>query len=217
LLAFIEAFEHYFSTILTLKEHELESWKSDIRQDLALSLPLLVSLIPNLELLLGKQKDIKSGGAEESKNRLVFAFQSLIKFIATDKTPLIIFIDDAQWIDSASLLLLERLAGDDLCRYTQILVAYRKNEVIQGNRLFDYIIEIESNIGDSIIIDLLDLKPSVLTSLIDEGFQQRVKAPEVLAEYINSKTSGNPFFSLQLLSRLIEDGYIYLSESHYSV
>jgi predicted ATPase len=124
LFAFILAFDNFFLSILTKPPFVIENWQQQLGKQLGDNLSIVTALIPSLEHLMGKQPEPLYLGGEEGVNRLVFSFQALIKLIAMPQHPLVIFIDDLQWVDHASLILIDQIIRDQSNHYILILGAY---------------------------------------------------------------------------------------------
>ena len=217
LFAFTLAFDDFFSSILTKPPFVIESWQQQLTDKLDDNLGIVTALIPSLEHLVGKQSEPLFFGGEEGVNRLVFSFQTLVKLIATPQHPLVIFIDDLQWVDHASLILIEQLIKDQSSHYILMLGAYRENEVKQGHILFDFMSKLQAENVTYEHLQLDNLDSSAITQIIEDGFQKRINSPEILVSHLYKKTAGNPFFTIQFILMLIDKNLIQMSTDNHWV
>jgi len=212
LYAFIQAFDDFFGSLLTESEPIVASWRQKLAEGLADNTGVLTQLIPNLEYLLGAQPEPLYLGGDEGVNRLLTSFKSLILIFATPNQPLVLFIDDLQWVDLASQRLIEELFFNNTIPHTLLIGAYRDNAITAGHSLFDLVNSEQYSVEH---LYLKNLTISALTQLIEDGFQHRLKDSEKLAEHIYSKSAGNPFFALQIITKLIDDKFIYMESDNY--
>ncbi|MBD2189921.1 ATP-binding protein [Pseudanabaena mucicola] len=133
-LAIIQALQELIKQLLTESEESLNKWRSQIIEALGTHHRMMTQLIPSLEIIIGKQGedsiavDPRNLLANESQNLFNRVFQKLIHVFAKKEHPLVIFLDDLQWADQASLQLLEIL-GTTACQSLLLIGAYRDNEV----------------------------------------------------------------------------------------
>lgn len=208
--AFIQAFSDLINILLTSDESKIEFWKNQIQTAVGENGQVLVELIPNLEILLGKQETVLPLAPVEAQFRFQRVFKNFFNVIATSQHPLVLFLDDLQWADLASLALLESLMLSDL-KYLLIITAYRDNEVdgahpfmVMAKGLKEKEVKVKSLILRSLVLkDVAKLTAATLSS--------DIKQITPLAEILYSKTDGNPFFLNQLLYSLYSEGLIFFS------
>jgi len=133
--AITSAFNELCRYMLTEDNHIVEAWRKNITAALGNNGQVVIDIIPDLQLIIGKQPNVIALGAIETQNRFLVYLKEFIKIISSEQHPLIIFIDDLQWADSASLSLLESIMTDDEITHLLIIGAYRDNEVDKGHRL----------------------------------------------------------------------------------
>ena len=208
LYGFTKAFEDFFASILTQPESDMEKWRRKVAKYLGDNAGVVTQHIANLEHLLGVQPEPLYLAGVEGFNRLIFSFQSLIQSIASADHPLIIFIDDLQWVDDASLKLLEQIYRDNAAAYTLVIGAYRDNEVEEGQALLGFIQKACSRPESFQQITLDNLPQSATVRILEDGFRHRIKQAEQLAGYLHEKTAGNPFFTIQFITKLIDEGIV---------
>ncbi|HLV65659.1 MAG TPA: AAA family ATPase, partial [Polyangiaceae bacterium] len=167
---------------------------------------VMTELVPELELVLGPQPELVELGPTDAEHRFELTFSSFVATFARPDRPLVLFLDDLQWADAASLGLLENLLAASGLRYLLVIGAYREKEVTASHPLSLTLAELAKT-GvpiERIALEPLDLE--TVTRLLGDclgPFSGRV-AP--LARVIHEKTGGNPFFIGQFLGSLTRDG-----------
>ncbi|MEJ2692406.1 MAG: histidine kinase dimerization/phospho-acceptor domain-containing protein, partial [Candidatus Thiodiazotropha sp.] len=198
----MEAFKGFIDHLLTQSEEQLTAWRERILTSVGVIGRVLTDVIPNLELIIGPQPEIASLGAQEARNRFNYVFLEFFRALATSRHPLVVFLDDLQWIDAASLNLLQTIMNHSGISNTLVIGAYRDNEVDAFHPLSE---TIETLRGQGAEIDLLTLRklsePTV-NGLIAETLHQDRAKTKPLTHLIYSKTEGNPFFLFQTLMTL---------------
>jgi len=211
-LAWIQAFENFIDLLLTENEHTLSYWKSIILEALGDNGSVLTEVVPNLETVIGSQPAIPELGGQEAQNRFNYVIQNFIKAITNERHPIIIFIDDLQWADSASLNLLKTLVTDKENTHLLCVGAYRDNEVSTAHPLTSILAEIQNegrNLNE-ITVGNLDEK-ATLKLLSDTLHHIPDEKLETLNEIVLSKTQGNAFFIHQFLKHLYEEEWLYFA------
>lgn len=127
--AWIQALTGMVDFFLTEKEAQLVDWKTKILEAVGDNGKVLTDVIPNLELILGPQPGVPEIGSTEAQNRFNYVFQKLINVVAQKEHPLVVFLDDLQWADSASLSLVRTLMMDSESLHLLLIGGYRDNEV----------------------------------------------------------------------------------------
>ena len=90
---------------------------------------LITEIVPDLEMIIGRQPAVEIPQSKEAINRIMMVFENFLKVFSNRNTPLVMFLDDLQWADPASLRLLEFLYKDTKLKYLLIIAAYRDNEI----------------------------------------------------------------------------------------
>jgi len=206
--AFITAFTKLFQTILTESEESMARWKEKLIVALSGNAHLIIELIPELKLLIGVQPVPTELSSIEAHNRFVLTFQKMVDVFADTSHPLVIFIDDLQWADHASLDLLKALLLGQKKRAILCIGAYRNNEVLPGHPLLLLIELLEKSKIIHTEIELQALEANAIGDLIKETFNCSQKKAEELALVCAKKTLGNPFFLNAFLSSLYKFGKI---------
>ncbi|WP_437597959.1 AAA family ATPase [Sorangium sp. So ce590] len=199
------AFRELVRKILAEPSEALARWKSRLQLALGSNGQILVDLVPELEFLIGPQPSVPPLGPTESQNRFALVFQRFFRTVATRDHPLAVFLDDLQWIDPASLNLIEQIVSDPDRGYLLLLAAYRDNEVDAAHPLA---ITLERLREAGAAVSAIALQPLSLpdaTQLVADALGCGEEPIEPLAELVWSKTHGNPFFLNQFVGALDQE------------
>jgi predicted ATPase/GAF domain-containing protein/tRNA A-37 threonylcarbamoyl transferase component Bud32 len=208
----IQAFQSLIRQLLTESNISILSWKYKLVAALGTKGKVIAEVISEVELIIGKQSPAPQLGAIESQNRFNQVFKQFVGVFARKEHPLVIFLDDLQWADSASLKLIELLMTDSDNKYLLLIGAYRDNEVNAAHPLMQTIEKIQQAgaIVNNIILKPLNLNH--VSELVGDTLNEKNPIPE-LTELLFNKTQGNPFFLTQLLKTLYqEDLLVYDSQ-----
>jgi predicted ATPase/signal transduction histidine kinase/GAF domain-containing protein/CheY-like chemotaxis protein/tRNA A-37 threonylcarbamoyl transferase component Bud32 len=205
--AIVSAFQDLAKQLLTESEANLNEWREKLLAALGINGQVLIDVIPEIELIIGKQPAPPELGAAEAENRFNFVFQNFIKVFTKPEHPLTIFIDDLQWADGASLKLMQLLIGASSTGLF-LIGAYRDNEVSAAHPLMLTIEEIVKNGAkvDRIFLSPLDL--ASVNQLISDALNCQEARVNSLAELVFFKTGGNPFFMNEFLKSLYTEGLL---------
>ncbi|MFN6487531.1 MULTISPECIES: AAA family ATPase [unclassified Nostoc] len=208
LSAFLQSFRDLIGQLLSENDTQLDRWKNKIIAALGENAQVIIEVIPELEQIIDKQSAVPELSASAAQNRFNILFQKFIQVFATKDHPLVIFIDDLQWADSASLKFIQLLMSEIDSRYLLLIGAYRDNEVSTTHPLMLTLQEIEKSQATVNTITLTSLDISALNQLVADTLSCSLELALPLTELIFSKTQGNPFFTIQFLKALYEDGLI---------
>ena len=201
----IQAFQELVRQILTESEEQIAVWKAQLLESLGGNSQIIIDVIPEVELIIGKQASVPELSPGESQNRFNLVFQKFISVFTTKEHPLVLFLDDLQWADSASLRLIHTIMTNSENRYLLMIGAYRDNEINEAHPLRLTLDEIQ-NLGCIVNrIVLGRLKISDVNLLITETLKCATDKSKSLAELVFQKTDGNPFFLIQFLKSLYEE------------
>jgi predicted ATPase/serine phosphatase RsbU (regulator of sigma subunit)/tRNA A-37 threonylcarbamoyl transferase component Bud32 len=199
--AVVQALGELIKQLLTETEAELNQWREKVLANLGVNGQVIIDVIPELELIIGKQPAVPELGANESQNRFNFVFQNFIKVFTQAEHPLALFLDDLQWADGASLKLMQLLMSGDV-QGLFLIGAYRDNEVSPAHPLMLTVDEIAKT---GAIIERLFLSPLDLVTvaqLIGDALKTTPENVKILAKLVLLKTGGNPFFINEFLRSL---------------
>ncbi|WP_418006845.1 AAA family ATPase [Nostoc piscinale] len=206
LSAFVQALRDLISQLLSESDAQLLQWRNQILQVVGENGQVLIEVIPELERLIGKQPPAPELSGTAVQNRFNLLFQKFIAVFTTNKHPLVMFLDDLQWADLASLQLIKLLMEDE--NYLLLLGAYRNNEVSAAHP-FILTVEELKKAGKAVnTITLAPLSLSDTNQLVADTLHCPTERSLPLTELINRKTKGNPFFITQFLKALYEDKQI---------
>ena len=206
--ALIQALRGLIREISVANKSGMERWKSRIRAALGPNGQLVTRVIPELEPMIGPQPPPPEMGALESRNRFTAVLLEFIGLFCEKTHPLVIFLDDLQWVDVDTLKLVERIAQDPERKPLLFLGAYRDNEVEADHRL-SISCEVIKKTGQPLqTIPLKPLNPENISQLLVHTCHCRPEEAKPLAELLARKTGGNPFFVGQFLTVLSEKGLI---------
>ena len=207
--AIVSVFRELVRLLLSESEERLLEWKEKLQSVLGVNGQIVIDVIPEVELIIGAQPAVADLDPAQSENRFKIVFQNFIGIFCRKEHPLVIFLDDLQWADSASLHLMELIMLDKDIRYLYLIGAYRDNEVSKSHPLISLTKKLkqEGTSVDSIALEPLDLKRT--SQLISDTFQCPEKKSEDLADLVVNKTNGNPFFLRQFLKTLHQEDLIY--------
>jgi len=198
----IEAFQELIRQILTEREEVLAQWRVRLWNALGINGQLIIDIIPQLEFIIGKQQPVAELPMNEAENRFRTVFRKFMGVFAEAQHPLVVFLDDLQWIDSASLGLLEYILAEPHIRYLLLIGAYRDNEVSPSHPLM---LQLETLRRTGCGIRTIQLQPLSFTHLrhlLADTFRSEQTQVDSLARLVYEKTGGNAFFTIQFLRTL---------------
>lgn len=203
-LAFIQAFQELVQQVMTESEERVRGWCETLRSGLGSNGGLMCELIPELSGLLGPQPPPPALGGAEALARFKLVVQAFVRAFATAEQPLVLFLDDLQWADSASLELLEWLVSVPDIQHLLLIGAYRENEVGSSHPFLLMLERIQRNRPPLTHLRLGPLELPHIRALVAQALRWKAEEAEPLARLLLEKTHGNPFFVHQLLWALHE-------------
>ncbi len=210
--AFVQAFRDLMGQLLTESDAQIQQWKSNILAAVGENGQVIIEVIPELERIIGEQPPAIELSGTAAQNRFNLLFQKFLEVFTTPEHPLVMFLDDLQWADSASLKLMQLLIGESQTSYLLTIGAYRDNEVFPAHPLMLMLDEVAKNQAVINTITLEALSKNSLDDLVAETLNCSQESARTLADLIYQKTQGNPFFATQFLRVLHQDGLISFSE-----
>ena len=212
--AIVEAFSGFAqSLLLDLNDQDLDAKaevtriRAAIQTALGSEARVMATMVPSLRDLILSKNDMTPAQtipSDNAWNRLKYIFQVFTNAISTSKRPVVFFLDDLQWADSASLELLESLLTDKDLRYFMFIGAYRSNEVHADDELMTRICTI-SRVQGIKNMELTNLSMGELNDFIAHALKVKEDDKDrttPFTEMIYAKTGGNIFFAVQLLEEL---------------
>jgi len=206
LSAFVQAFRELMGQLLSESDAQLQTWKTRILAAVGDSGQVLIEVIPELERIIGAQSPALELSGSAAQNRFNLLMQKFVQVFTTAEHPLVMFLDDLQWADSASLKLLQLLMEDR--GHLLVLGAYRDNEVSPTHA---FMLTVDEIVKSGAVVNTITLQPlslADLNQLVADTLICDLSSSQPLTELVYQKTKGNPFFSTQFLKSLYEDGQI---------
>jgi PAS domain S-box-containing protein len=203
-----QAFQTLIRQVLVKSEAEVDQWRGAIREALGPNGQLIVNLIPEVELIVGKQSPVPDLPPNDARNRFQLAFRRFLGVFARSGHPLTLFLDDLQWLDAATLDLLEHLVTHPEVRHVLLVGAYRDNEVSSSHPLMQTLgaMRVAGAKVQEIVLTPLELDD--VSGLVADALHCELERARPLAQLVQEKTGGNPFFAIQFLTALAEDGLL---------
>ena len=203
-----QAFQSLIRSLLSQSEAELGRWRSSLIEALGPNGQLMVNLVPELELVIGKQPPVPDLPPRDAQNRFQMVFRRFLGVFARKEHPLALFLDDLQWLDAATLDLLEHLVTHSEVRHLLLVGAYRDNEVSPAHPLRRTLeaIRIAGARVQEIVLAPLELDD--VGRLIADALYCKPERARPLAQLVQEKTGANPFFAIQFFTALAEEGLL---------
>jgi len=204
-----QAFQTLVRQILVKSEGEMGQWRGALRDAVGPNGQLIVNLIPELEFILGKQPPVPDLPPREAQNRFQLVFRRFLGAFARPEHPLALFFDDLQWLDAATLDLLEGLVTHPEVRHLLVVGAYRDNEVSSSHpfmRTLGAIRKVGARMQE---IVLVPLRLDDVGRLVADALHCERDAAHPLAQLVQQKTGGNPFFAIQFFTALADEGLLW--------
>jgi predicted ATPase/signal transduction histidine kinase len=204
--AFVQAFRDLMGQLLSESDEQIQTWKTQIIEAVGDNGQVLIDVIPELEGIIGKQPPATELSGSAAQNRFNLLFQKFVQVFTTIEHPLVMFLDDLQWADSASLNLLKLLMQDT--GYLLVLGAYRDNEV---SPVHPFILTVDEIVKAGATVNTITLSPLSelnLNRLVADTLNCEPHLAYALTKLIAQKTQGNPFFATQFLKALHDDKLI---------
>ncbi|QNI30491.1 sigma 54-interacting transcriptional regulator [Alloacidobacterium dinghuense] len=203
-----QAFQSLVRPLLAKSDVELGYWREALREALGPNGQLMVDLVPELRLIIGEQTPVPELPPQDAQRRFQIVFRRFLAVFARPEHPLALFLDDLQWLDAATLDLLEDLLTQTDVRHLLLIGAYRDNEVTSSHPLMRTLDAIR-NAGSRVHkIVLAPLAREDVGRLVADSVYCDCERAVPLAQLVHEKTAGNPFFVIQFLSALIEEGLL---------
>ncbi|MEG4244953.1 MULTISPECIES: AAA family ATPase [unclassified Microcoleus] len=204
--AFVQAFRNLMSQLLSESDTQLQTWKTQILAAVGDNGQVLIDVIPELERIIGAQLAATELSGSASQNRFNLLMQKFVQVFTSKEHPLVMFLDDLQWADSASLNLLQLLMMDT--GYLLVLGAYRDHEV---SPVHPFILTVDEIVKTGATVNTITLQPLSQTDmnlLVADTLNSESSLAQPLTKLVYQKTQGNPFFATQFLKALHDEQLI---------
>lgn len=188
--------------VLGQRETEVQRRREVMLAALGHNAQLILNLIPELELIIGKQPPVPALPPQDAQNRFQRVLSQFLAVFARREQPLVLFLDDLQWVDPATIRLIEELMTQDELKHLLLIGAYRDNEVGRAHPL-SLMLETLAKGGAPVQrIVLSALEQQDVRLLVCDTLRCDPERAQPLAMLVQEKTGGNPFFAIQFLSEL---------------
>ncbi|MEM5372562.1 AAA family ATPase [Paraburkholderia azotifigens] len=201
----VQAFRGLVRPLLGKHESELTVWRDTLMEALTPNARLMTDLIPDLKLIIGDQPPVAELESYQAQHRFQLVFRHFIGVFARQEHPLALFLDDLQWLDAATLDLVEDLLTSSDLQHLMLIGAYRNNEVDASHPLMRKLQAIRSAGARVNEIALAPLAQEHVQELIADALRCERERAAPLAHLVHEKTAGNPFFVIQFLRALADE------------
>jgi predicted ATPase/signal transduction histidine kinase/DNA-binding response OmpR family regulator/tRNA A-37 threonylcarbamoyl transferase component Bud32 len=209
----IQAFQELMRQLLVESADRISVWKAKLLSACEPNGQVIIDVIPEVKLIIGSQPEVPQLEPAEAQIRFNRVFQQFIHVFTKPEHPLVLFLDDLQWADLASLKLIQLLACDPENQYLLLIGAYRDNEV---NATHPLILRLEEIQKIGAVVNNIVLQPlsiNHVNQLVSDTLRTELERTKPLAEVVFNKTQGNPFFLTQLLKSLYQENLLTFSFS----
>jgi predicted ATPase/signal transduction histidine kinase/GAF domain-containing protein len=203
-----QAFQGLIRPLLSKSEEDLRPWRDALQEALDLNGQLMVALVPELKAIIGEQPPVPELPPQDAQRRFHLVFRRFLGVFTRAEHPLALFLDDLQWLDAATLDLMEDLLTHPDVRHLLLIGAYRDNEVDATHPLMRTLHALRK--AGAVLQDIV-VAPLIredLNLLIADSLRCTRDETGLLAALVHQKTTGNPFFVIQFLSALSEEGLL---------
>jgi predicted ATPase/signal transduction histidine kinase len=206
--ALIQAFRALVRQLLTGSEAQLAAWRDTLSGALGANGGVIAEVMPEIEFIVGPQPAPTALGSTEAQNRFQRVLHNFVAALARPEHPLVLFLDDLQWADAATLGLLEPLLTSPEIGCLMLMGAYRDNELDASPRLARTIAALGTAGVALKRLSLGPLQAPDLTQLVADSLRCSAAQAAPLAQLVLGKTGGNPFFVIQFLKSLEREGHL---------
>lgn len=211
-----QAFKEFILFLLTKPEEVVQFWKQELESALGANGAVIVNVIPELALLIGPQTPVAILPAADEQQRFDLTFRKFVGVFARSEHPLVLFLDDLQWADAASLRLIKNLIAEGENTYLLIIGAFRENEVGSEHLLTQVVNELQAADVTVEKIVLQSLSADITKAFVADSLQCTQDQAASLSNLVYEKTQGNPFFIIQFLKMLYLEKLLQFSQTSHA-
>lgn len=205
--AVAQALEQLVGQLLTENEEKLATWRTQLEAALGPNVSLLGALVPRFEIIFGDKATREQASAVESPDRFKLFFQRLLGAVASAEHPLVLFLDDLQWADPASIVLLEQVLANPSSKHVFTIGAYRANEIAPDHPFARALSRLRAR--EAITeIEVPPLSSTAIARIVVDAFRCPLSEASTLAGLLRDRTGGNPLFVTELLRTLHQKGLV---------
>lgn len=204
----IQAFRGFVKQILSSNRQDINKWNTSILDAVGPFGQVIIDVIPEIEEIIGPQEKVSELATEESQNRFNMVFTGFIRAFTESDRPLVMFIDDLQWVDSATMTLLKYLLIDPDIHSFYLIGSFRDNEVGEFHRVSivrKELLSVGLNVNE---ISVPPLSYNDISNLITDILDRTDDSIKPLAEFTLLHTSGNPLYINQFLKSLYRENLL---------
>ncbi|UJR86590.1 AAA family ATPase [Sandaracinus amylolyticus] len=210
----IEALEAIVRELAAAPDATSNEWRARIAEAVGANARVITDLVPSARALLGESPPLEPVAPADAETRFDLTFEQFVQALATAESPLVLFVDDLQWADAASLRVLEMLATSTTLRHVLLVGAYRSEDGTAEPPLGDALVAIRAHDAPLRSMLLGPLDRAAVTALCADAFHASPERAEELAAIVHRKTAGNPFYVERFLRDLHQRGLLALDAEH---
>lgn len=207
--AFVEAFQGLMQRLNARPPEVREGWRCRLLEALGPNSRVISDIVPGLDALLGPRPAPLPLEPAEAAARLQLTFQTFVQALASPEHVLLLFLEDLQWADPGSLLLLHHLATDPDSCHVLVVGAYRPRDVGADHPLARLLESLRAE--EAMPFRTLELAPldlPAVTALCADTLRCAPERARPLADLLLRKTAGNPLFLTRLMRHLQQSGLL---------
>jgi PAS domain S-box-containing protein len=207
--ALAQALQELVKQVLAEPEVGITACRAALAEALGTNGQVVVDIVPSLALVVGPQPALSELAPAEAQNRLRWVLGRFVGVFARAEHPLVVFLDDLQWADAASLTLLRDLLGGSATG-ALLVVGTCRDQAVDAAQPLTQMLERAAAQGVHVTrIALAPLESDDTAALVAETLHASATEAQALAVLVRQRTQGNPFFVLQLLSELRAEGLLH--------
>lgn len=210
----IQAFRQLARYLLTRSDPELVKWQKKLTKILGNQGYEIIELVPEFEKIFGPRSPISGSGGHEARNRFYLMVENFLSVFTRQKHPLVIFLDDLQWVDPSSLELIKQIMSSSVIESVFIICTFRDNEVDAEHPLQKMFEKFKNEKMAYQCIPLSPLDVSAISQMIGHCLECSTDKARPLAQWIHTRSLGNPFYGNELLVALNEQGKLVYDTEH---
>jgi predicted ATPase/signal transduction histidine kinase len=202
------AFHSLIQQLLAESEERVARWRQMLLEAVGDNGRLMIDLMPQVALIIGPQPPVGELPPDQAQRRLLNVFQRFVGVFTRAEHPLVLFLDDLQWIDAGSIKLLEQLGKSPDTRHLLVLGAYRDNEIDATHPLAALFHTLQKAALPMETLTLAPLAEAHVVEILADTLHASAEQVAALAHVVFGKTRGNPFFCSQFLTALYHDSLL---------
>ncbi len=214
--ALLQCMEDFATQVVSESARAVETWKDRIGKALGNNGSVLTDAFPALERILGEQPPVQDVGAQEAQNRFRLVMESFFGVLACAEHPLVVFLDDMQWADTATISLLANIVKASVDAPLLVICAFRSNEADERDLFLQTALHLESEGIAVLRTELGALSEEDVQVMVAETLASKPDEIKDLAHSVYEKTEGNPLFLVQLLQSLHRAGAIWFDRATFA-